>query len=209
MRRFPTILPAALVLFTSGACLRSNGAYGQAETPSKDLSITGQITIDGREATYRIRNLPVSSFPDLPPAVMAELDRRGCLIPQTFQAKRPENVIHASLERPGSTDWAALCYTQDANISLLVFFASAPPENPSVVATASWILRLAPHGPGKEYGFSWGIDPATPKQIRDAQAAMTHRPPQPDHDAIADTVIDSRTVYHLYKDGTWTNVEVR
>jgi hypothetical protein len=209
MRSVRTTLAFAFVVFPLLSCLPSVVAFAQGESTTRDLTVTGKVTIEGHEATYRIRNLPVSSFPDLPPAVAAVLDKRGCLIPQTFQAKRPENVIHASLERPGSADWAVLCYTHDARISLLVFFGSAPAESPATVSTALWIIRLAPHGSAGEYGFSWGIDPATPKQIHDAQAAMAHRPPQPDHDAIADTVINGRTVYHIYQGGSWTKVEVQ
>ncbi len=209
MRSVRTTLAFALIAIPLMASFQCSRAIGQEESATRDLTVTGKVTIQGREATYRIRNLPVSSFPDLPPAVAAVLDKRGCLIPQTFQAKRPENVIHASLERPGSADWAVLCYTHDAKISLLVFFGSAPAESPATVASALWLIRLAPHGDAGEYGFSWGIDPATPKQIHDAQAAMTHRPPQPDHDAIADSIIDGRTVYHLYQDGSWTKLEVQ
>ena len=79
--------------------------------------------IDGHPTPYLIRHLPVSSFPDLPPAVQEQLDRRGCLIPQTYEAHQPENVVHASLERPGSSDWAVLCSAQ-GTVSLLVFFGS-------------------------------------------------------------------------------------
>ncbi|MGA2339821.1 MAG: hypothetical protein ABSF75_07975, partial [Terracidiphilus sp.] len=69
------------------------------------LDESGQIMIDGHSTPYLIRHLPVSSFPDLPAAIEEQLNLRGCLIPQTYEAHRPENVVHASLERPGSSDW--------------------------------------------------------------------------------------------------------
>ena len=79
---------------------------------STALNTSGSVTVDGRPTPYLIRHLPVSSFPDLPPAIQAQLDHRGCLIPQSYEARQPENVVHASLERRGSSDWAVLCSAQ-------------------------------------------------------------------------------------------------
>ena len=39
----------------------------------------------------------------------AGLQRLGCTIPQSFAAKRPENVIHGSFTARGASEWAALC----------------------------------------------------------------------------------------------------
>jgi hypothetical protein len=168
---------------------------------------SGQLLVAGREVPYRIRNLPVSSYPQLPAAVADALTARGCMIPQTYEAKRPENVIHASLERPGSSDWAALCAT-NGKVSLLVFFASAPPSSPAVLAASAETDRLQPHDPSGELGFNWGIDPASPARVHDAQAGLPHRPPAPDHDCLADTTLDRQTIYHLYQNGAWSRIDV-
>ena len=89
---------------------------------SDSLDVSGQINVAGRSTPYLIRHLPVNSFPQLPPAIHDALTRRGCLIPQTYEAHGPENVVHASLERQGSSDWAVLC-SANGTVSLLVFFA--------------------------------------------------------------------------------------
>jgi hypothetical protein len=175
--------------------------------PASNLVETGKIPVGDRQTPYRIRNLPVSSFPELPQSTAAALVARGCVIPQTYEAKRPENVIHASLERPGSSDWAVLCSVH-GEVSLLVFFASASPEQPFVLAQSAATDRLQSHDPSGELGFSWGIDPASPQRVHEAQSSMTHRPPPPDHDCVADSIIDHRTVYHLYRNGAWETVEV-
>jgi len=168
---------------------------------------TGHVTVDGRDTAYRIRNLPINAFPELPAPIRETLTARGCVIPQTYQAKRPENVIHASLERPGSQDWAVLCSTQ-GKVSLLVFFASASASKPAVLASAEKTVRLQAHDPTGELGFNWGIDPATPRQVHDAEASLVHRPPPTDHDCVAESIIDRRTVYHLFQDGSWHHVQV-
>ena len=175
-----------------------------AQQPSQ-FDSTGQIERDGRPAAYRIRRLPVSSFPELPAPLQAELMRRGCLIPQTYEAHRPENVIHGSLAGPGSDDWALLC-SVDGQVSLLVAFSGDPA---AVVALATYpeVRRLQPHGAEGELGFNWGIDPASPAQVRQAQAAMRPRPAAIDHDALADGVVDGRIVYRYYTRNTWTRLD--
>jgi hypothetical protein len=168
---------------------------------------TGQLLVAGREVPYRIRNLPVSSFPDLPAPVSEVLTARGCLIPQSYEAHRPENVVHASLESPGSSDWAVLCSVQ-GKVSLLVFFAGTSSQQPAVLAEVSEKERLQPHDLSGELGFNWGIDPASPKRIHEAQVSMAHRPPAPDHDSLADSIIDGKTVYHFYRNGAWETIHV-
>jgi hypothetical protein len=178
----------------------------QTETQAQLLK-TGQIQVDGRAMPYMIRHLPVSSFPQLPERVAKALVERGCLIPQTYQAHRPENVVEANLERPGSRDWAVLCSAQ-GTVSLLVFFGNAGDgkggvERAQVLASAVETERLQASGPDGVLGFNWGIDGATPEQVHEAQAGMDKRPARVDHDALADTLVDRHTVYHFYAKGAW------
>ena len=176
-----------------------------AQSPPQ-LNESGQVIVDGRSTPYIIRHLPISSFPDLPEAAAALLTHRGCLIPQTYQAHHPENVVHASFERPGSSDWAVLC-SSGGNVSLLVFFANSPARL-LVLASAPETERLQPHDSSGVLGFNWGIDPASPEQIREARSGMEHRPPVLDHDALADSIIDHRTVYRFYLKSNWTVLEM-
>lgn len=166
------------------------------------LSESGNVVSGGRSFPYLIHRLPISAFPELPAQIAGVLSQRGCMIPQTYQAHRPENVVHASLERAGSSDWAVLCSAQ-GTVSLLVFFASTP-EHPTVLATAPEQRRLQAQGGDKPLGFNWGIDPAALENVHEAQSSMGHRPSPPDHDALADSVIDHSTVYHFYAKDQWT-----
>ena len=188
-----------LLFFCCFAPIRSQDA-----SPAS-LDESGQITIDGRTTPYLIRRLPINAFPDLPPAVQDVLTRRGCLIPQTYEAHGPENVVHASLERRGSSDWAVLCST-NGTVSLLVFFASSPGE-PMTLASALETERLHAHLASNRLGFDWAIDPASPERVHEAQLGMRQPPPRLDHDALADSIIDHATIYHLFSKGTWTLVD--
>jgi hypothetical protein len=38
---------------------------------------------------------------------------------------------------------------------------------------------------------------------------MRHPPPRIDHDALADSVIDERTIYHFYSRSAWTLVDTQ
>ncbi len=133
--------------------------------------------------------------------------RRGCLIPQTYEAHGPENVVHASLESRGSSDWAVLCSANGA-VSLARLFRRQYGE-PTVLATAPETERLQSHGSSNVLGFNWGIDPASPEDVHEAQLGMRHPPPRLDHDALADSVIDSRTIYHFYSVNAWTRIDMQ
>jgi hypothetical protein len=203
---------ARLMMFTAASLTLATvpasgqGAASLAQSSETQLTESGQTVVAGLSTPYLIRHLPVSSFPDLPAEVQEVLNRRGCLIPQTYEAHQPENVVHARLERPGSLDWAVLCSAQ-GTVSLLVFFASMPGQ-PFVLASAPEIRRLQDHGDRGILGFNWGIDPASPNQVHEAQSGLGHRPPWLDHDAVADSIVDHRTIYHFYARNAWTLLEM-
>jgi hypothetical protein len=177
------------------------------QPPPTQLTASGQIAVADHSAHYIIHHLPVSSFPELPAEIQSQLNQRGCLIPQTYQAHHPENVVRASLLQQGSADWAVLCSAQ-GTVSLLVFFEGNSAE-PMMLASAQETERLQAHDPSGVLGFNWGIDPASPEQIHEAQSGMKRRPARLDHDALADTVIDRQTVYHFYAKNVWTLVEMQ
>lgn len=183
----------------------SAGMCAQSSSPA-ELVTTGNTIIDGQSMPYQIRHLPVSSYPELPAVIASELIEMGCVIPQTYQARRPENVVHASLERAGSSDWAVLC-SSAGNVSLLVFFGSEPLRHVQL-ASAPEVQRLQKHLGTEVLGFNWGIDPASPERIRQAQIGLSPRPPKLDHDALADSVIDYKTIYRFYANGKWTIVDL-
>jgi hypothetical protein len=183
-----------------------NSASQEVKSPASDLNSSGQVTVDGRPTPYLIRHLPINAFPQLPAAVEDALVRRNCKIPQTYEARQPENVVNASLERHGSSDWAVLC-SVDGTVSLLVFFASG--GDPMVVASEPETDRLQAHGATNVLGFNWGIDPAHPETVHEAQFGMSHPPPRLDHDALADSVIDRRTIYRVFAKGAWTVIDTR
>jgi hypothetical protein len=192
-----------------GLGLSALAISAQQTTPAlAPLIESGQVMIAGHSTPYLIRHLPVGSFPDLPMDIADLLNMRGCTIPQTYEAHRPENVVHASLQHSGSSDWAVLCSVQ-GTVSLLVFFENGATggSHPVVLASAAETSRLQPHDPSGVLGFNWGIDPATPQQVHEAQSGLKHRPARVDHDALADSTLEHRTIYHFYAKSNWFLLE--
>jgi hypothetical protein len=175
-------------------------AAQEPEDALKSLVTTGEVTVRGQSRQYIVRHLPPSSFPDLPDPVASELNQRGCLIPQTYQAHQPENAVHGSFQRAGSSDWAVLCSVK-GTVSLLVFFDSS--AKPSVLATSLETQRLQVHESTGVLGFNWGIDVASPQAIHDAQNGLTPRPERLDHDALADSVVDRKIIYRYFANNAW------
>jgi hypothetical protein len=200
-------IPLAVVALTLGTrpAMSQSALLPQQPRPEQ-LNESGQVAFEGHPSPYLIRHLPVSSFPDLPVAIADLLNMRGCLIPQTYEAHRPENVVHASLEHAGSSDWAVLC-SAEGTVSLLVFF-SGNPTKPLVLASAVETQRLQAHPSTGVLGFNWGIDPSSPQQIHEAQLGLKPRPEKIDHDALADSIVDHKTIYHFYAKNVWTLLEV-
>jgi len=200
MRREGKIVLVAVALVLAIATADSQSG----STPSK-LTERGHVDVSGQAVPYVIHRLPVSSFPQLPDPIAAKLEQTGCMIPQTYQAHRPENVIHGSLERPGSSDWAVLC-AADGTVKLMVFFGSSL-SSPTVLASEPETARLETHDRSGVLGFGWGIDPISPRRMREAQAGMEHRPSSLDHDALADVFVEKSTIYHFFTRNRWTVVD--
>ena len=192
------LLPAAfLVLLVA--------AYPQTDLTAGTLT-RGKLYVSGHEIPFVIRRLPVSSFPELPEKIAAQLETLGCMIPQTFQAHRPENVVRGSLERAGSSDWAVLC-SAEGTVKLMVFFESSP-TSPITLASEKELARLETHDPSGVMGFAWGIDPVSPSQVHDAQSGLKrNHPSKLDHDALADVFVERTVVFHFFSKNAWRVIE--
>jgi hypothetical protein len=160
------------------------------------------LSADGQPVAYRIRLLPVSSFPDLPGAVAAELNRRGCMIPQSFEAKQPENVIHGAFRAAGSSDWAALCSSQQTT-TLYVFFAGQA-ESPIALRSQPDSAWLGTEPGGSVFGSAWGIADRSVAELRSTPAIR--RGLTIDHDAIDDARLERSLAIHYFEAGRWVNL---
>jgi hypothetical protein len=190
-------------LLTAPLSIAPGPQASQIPEPNGERIETGQAqTPGGATVTYRIRLLPIASFPDLPAPIAAELGRRQCMIPQSFEAKEPENVIQGAFRTAGSSDWAALCSTQGST-TLFVFFAgqSEPPVALRTQSDAAWIGAE----PGSTlYGSSWGIAVRSATELR--AEPQLRRGVGIDHDAIDDARLERSLIVHYFQAGRWLNL---
>ena len=137
--------------------------------------------------------LPPSRFATMPSAVRAELERRGCVIPQPFTAEpgRPENAIRGRFISPTGTDWAVLCSRQRRS-AILVFRGGGLTQVDELAAEDD-ADRLQVTGPG-QIGYSRGIVVASPGDIGAHNPIQDELSPVLDHDGIHDAFIEKASV---------------
>lgn len=186
------IILVALVLLVSAGETRG-------QNQDKEQVETGQVQKAGQVYFYRLRRLPLSAFPDLPPSVRAVLTQRRCMIPQTWEARRPENVIHGAFFQAGHEDWAMLC-SQAGESSLLVFRDGI--GVPFELGSYKDVDRLAPTTEGARLGYAWGLDAASPARLRQFAPGQNF-----EHDGIEASMIEYSSILHFYRNGQWTTIE--
>ena len=194
-RRLAAVLFAGLVAGSIAAAQSIPPA-----SPNVERIESGQVrSADGAPQDYRIRLLPIESFPAVPPAVAAWLRQRGCMIPQSFEAQQPENVIHGAFRDAGGDDWAALC-SVDGQTTLYVFLAGQF-HAPTALRSQPDTLWLG-HEPGSSiFGSAWGI---STRSAEDLRASTQIRPDFPiDHDAIEDADLERSLTFRYFQDGIW------
>ncbi|HUB18774.1 MAG TPA: hypothetical protein VL990_09080 [Acidobacteriaceae bacterium] len=163
------------------------------------------LSADGAHVPYRIRLLPIASFPDLPPPVAEQLRLHHCMIPQSFEAQTPENVIHGAFRAPGSRDWAALCSSQEAT-TLYVFFAGQF-DAPLALHTQPDSAWLGAEPGASIYGSAWGIAVRSAAELR--ASPELRRGMNIDHDAIDDARLERSLAVRYFENGRWINLNHR
>lgn len=119
-----------------------------------------------------------------------------CMIPQTYAAHEPENVISGAFEKKGSSDWAVLCSVHGES-TLYVFFQSNF-AHPIALRHQPDTLWLGKDW-GQDYGSAWGINTHP--------ASLIPRRDQADHDGIEDDYVDQSRTVHYFKEGHWTTLD--
>ena len=151
------------------------------------------------DQSFAFRMLPPATFTELPAPILRDLEKRRCMIPQSYEAKSPENVIHGAFLQQGSNDWAVLC-SQDGTSTLLVYWNGAAAK-PAELAAQVDSDTADPHDETSLLGYARGIDPASPNKMDELLANKPYGPF--DHEGIKDAHIEKSSVIHYFKGGTW------
>jgi hypothetical protein len=152
-------------------------------------------------AARQVRRLEPHAFSQLPAAVAAVLQRRGCTIPQPDPGARTANVIRGeffSRARPG---WAVLCST-DGHSAILVFRDDAD-GNPEELARSEDRNYLMDAGEGRVV-YSRGIRAVDRTFIIEHYRAYGGPEPPPiDHEGIDDAFLEKASIVHYRFEGKW------
>jgi hypothetical protein len=154
---------------------------------------------NGDSVRYRIRLLPIASFPDLPAPVGEQLNRRQCMIPQSFEAQAPENVIHGSFRTAGSDDWAALCSVNGS--TTLYVFLGGQFDAPIALRSQPDTAWLGAEPGASIFGSGWGIAVRSAATLRASR--QMHGAADFDHDGIEDARLERSATVRYWEDGKW------
>jgi hypothetical protein len=186
-------------LLAAGAQAASPGPPNTEQIEEGRFQQMRSLDVLGDVVHYRIRLLPVSSFPDLPEPVAAQLRGRGCMIPQTFEAQAPENVVHGSFRAAGSTDWAVLCSVSGS--TTLYVFLGGQFDAPVALRSQPDTTWLGAEPGSKIYGSAWGIAVRSAANLRSTR--QLHGTAIFDHDGIEDARLENSASVRYLQDGRW------
>jgi hypothetical protein len=166
------------------------------------LAVSGATTSqDWTAADIATTRLNPSVFAEVPVAIRAELERRGCAVPQPHGATRPANVVSGNFTSSRQIDWAALCSRE--RISVILVFRGGSTTDVAEVARQADRDYLQTLG-GGVIGFSRGLGVASAAFIREHHDPASDPPLPPlDHAGIDDRFIGKGSVVWFWSDGRW------
>jgi hypothetical protein len=153
------------------------------------------------QADRETRRLPPSAFENLPRPVRADLERRGCTIPQVWHDSIPGNIASGEFHRSGQTDWAVLCSV--GRVSAVLVYQNGMADSVEELSPTPDKSYLQGVGDGR-IGFSRAIGIAGPRFVRQAYDRYGGpRPPPLDHDGINDAFAGKSSVVWYWHRGKW------
>jgi hypothetical protein len=157
------------------------------------------------QADADVPRLSPDSFPRLPNAVRAELNRRDCVVPQTYGDTARHNVVTGAFTSHGAVEWAVLCSVKrESRILVLDAATGAVVDSLEKVADKQWLQTI---GDGK-IGFSRFIGVLPMSVMKDRTTDDDDKPiPQPiDHDAINESFLEKAGSAHYRAGGLWYRI---
>ena len=187
--------------------LISCGNYGEVATAltEGDLGNAGVAPSQNPDKWKRtvpgIVRLSPDVFASLSPDIVADLNARGCTIPQPWGSVELENVLYGRFTDAEQMDVAVLC-SINAISSILVYRGGTTTD----VAVVNRLMNdsfLQDVGEGK-YGFSRVIYSADPSHIRKSYAVFGGQELPPlDHDGLGDAFLEKASIIWYWYDSKW------
>ena len=77
-----------------------------------------------------------------------------------------------------------------------------------VLASVPELERLQRHDTAGVLGFDWGIDPASPQRVREAQAGIGAPSPSARSRCARRHDVEQKSIYHFFTHNAWTLVDM-
>ena len=153
-------------------------------------------------ANIKAKRLAPAAFNQLPQPVVAYLQKRKCLIPQSWRTPKPHNVIRGSFIQSGQNDWAVLC-SNGTTSAILVFPQGATIGVLKIAQGDDTGYLQAADGNGT-IGYSRAISTVGKKFIVSHYRAYGGtKPPVITHQGIDDAFLEKASGVHYYHRGKW------
>lgn len=138
-------------------------------------------------------------------AIIDDLERRGCTIPQAYGLGEEHNVVQGELKKKGQKDWAVLCSVKRS--SAILIYWNASPKDVSRVANGRDADFLQEVEPGR-IGFSRLIDIADANYLFGRYKAYGGpKPPHIKHQGINDIWVEKASEVHYLHRGKWLKLQ--
>ena len=163
---------------------------------------TGLSPQDWERADLATIRLQPSALPDVPPTVRQELERRGCVVPQSFSTKTPNNIVRSRFTSSDRQDVAVLCSKKQ--VSSILVFRGGSAASVEELASRPDRAYLQVIRPGNIIGYSRALGVADPKYIREHHDRYGGPEPPPlDHDGINEIFVEKGSVVWYWFGGRW------
>lgn len=150
-------------------------------------------------------DLAPAAFVDLPPDVRADLEERGCKVPQSYPDTVPHNMVRGQFSAAGQTDIAVLCLARDT-AAILVYRNERTDDVVELEPRPQSEYRQVVQGRTSEFSRAVGV--ASPEFIQSRhQAYGGPAPPPLDHDGINDIFVGKASVVWYWHAGRWLKLQ--
>ncbi len=169
------------------------------------LAVSGKAVADEwDDADRATRRLDPAEFRELPAAIIVDLKKRGCTIPQATEIEGRHNVIRGEFAKRGQEDWVVLC-SRNRVSSILVFWGgknSCPPEF-ALYADKNYLQTLV-----DGIGYSRAIGSVGKGFIISSFNAFGGPTPPPiTHHGIDDAFLGKASGVHYCHNGQWIRLQ--
>jgi hypothetical protein len=161
---------------------------------------------DADRATPR---LAAAEVPELPAPVRADLERRGCRIPQAFSHRKPANFARGSFLGTDREDWAVLCSIERAS-RILVYAGGTTQRVLEVPGSLRQDADYLREVGGGRIGFSRNVTAIAPVQAHRRQTETLGRVMvRLKYAGIEDAFLEKGSRVHYFNGMKWMQAQGR